>query len=295
MSDNCANKIIVIRGGGDIATGVVQKFHRAGFNVLILETQTPTAIRRSVALCEAVYDRVKTVEDMKCSIIANPNEAGKYWQERIIPLLIDPNGSSIKTIKPAAVIDAIIAKRNTGTKMNMAKITIALGPGFTAGKDVHAVIETKRGHNLGRLILQGQAEPDTGIPGEIMGESTNRVIYTPEAGTIKHIKSIGSNVKQGEVLFTIENNKSNSKNSTLEVKAPLTGLLRGLIREGITVGKRVKAADIDPRPGIDYLTISDKARCIGGAALEVYFSLANTGNDCKQQENCNNEVSCINE
>lgn len=260
-----SKKTIIVRGGGDLATGVVQKFHRAGFNVLILETSKPTAIRRSVALCEAVYDGVVQVEDIVCRKISGLDEIEACWQEGEVPLLVDPTGNSIKEIKPSAVIDAIIAKRNLGTTKCMADITIALGPGFNAGEDVHAVIETKRGHDLGRLILQGYAKPNTGIPGKIAGETKKRVIHAPTHGIIKHSKQIGDIVSHGETIFTISNTK---------VHAPIDGLLRGLIREGIEVKKGMKAADIDPRTDIDWLTISDKARCLGGAALEAYFYLA---------------------
>jgi len=258
------DKIIIVRGGGDLATGVVQKFHRAGFNVLILETPVPTAIRRSVALCEAVYGGTAQVEDISCRKVDGLDKLPKCWQEDTVPLIIDPEGKSIKELKPAGVIDAIIAKRNLGTSRHMANVTIALGPGFNAGEDVHAVIETMRGHDLGRLILQGYATPDTGIPGEIAGESIRRVIHAPKTGIIKHKKNIGDIVKQGDTLFFIED---------LEICAPISGLLRGLIRESITVKKGMKVADIDTRTDIDWRTISDKARCLGGAALEAYYYL----------------------
>jgi len=178
--------------------------------------------------------------------------------------MIDPDGKTIGIIKPAAVIDAILAKRNLGMSKSMADVTIALGPGFNAGEEVHAVIETKRGHDLGRLILQGYAKPDTGIPGEIGGESTRRVIHAPSSGIVSHKKQIGCIVEQGDVLFIVDNT---------EVRAPFNGLLRGLIREGAQVHKGMKVADIDPRTDVDWRTISDKARCLGGAVLEAYFYL----------------------
>jgi xanthine dehydrogenase accessory factor len=253
---------IVVRGGGDLATGVVQKFFRAGFPVVILETPAPAAIRRSVALCEAVYDGFKQVEDITCRKAAGPDELESCWQDGNVPLLIDPLGETIRTIRPAAVIDAIIAKRNLGTNRSMADITIALGPGFCAGEDVDIVIETMRGHDLGRLITRGYAKPNTGIPGDINGKSAQRVLYAPVSGTIIHNKQIGDVVEQGETLFTV---------GPEAVRAPFTGLLRGLIREGANVPKGMKAADIDPRTDVDWCTISDKARCLGGAALEAYF------------------------
>ena len=178
----------------------------------------------------------------------------------------------LKDIKPTAVIDAIIAKRNLGTTRCMANVTIALGPGFYAGRDVHAVIDTMRGHDLGRLILKGHAKPDTGLPGEIAGESTRRVIYAPASGRVRHDKQLGSIVKRGESVCTIDN---------VQVCASIDGLLRGLIREGVSVNKGIKVADIDSRIDVDWRTISDKARCLGGAALGAYFFLLNENGEEK--------------
>ena len=253
---------IVVRGGGDLATGVVQKFFHAGFPVVVLETSAPTAIRRSVALCEAVYDGFARVEDMSCRRVSGLDELENCWQQGLIPLLIDPLGETIGQIQASAVIDAILAKRNLGTHRDMAPITIALGPGFCAGEDVDVVIETMRGHDLGRLIFKGCAMPNTGIPGEIGGKSGQRVIHAPASGTVIHKKHIGDVVEGGEVIMTV---------GGTEIRAPFTGLLRGLIREGAEVPKGMKIADIDPRTDVDWRTISDKARCLGGAALEAYF------------------------
>ena len=265
-------KTIVVRGGGDLATGVVQKFYRAGFKVVVLEAKVPTAIRRSVSLSEAVYDWVAKVEDMVCRKVSEINEFEDCWQKGEIPLLVDPCGKSIEVVKPSAVVDAIMAKKNMGTFKYMADVTIALGPGFNAGKDVHAVIETLRGHDLGRLILQGCAKPDTGVPGEIAGESIHRVIRAPASGKIMYRKQIGSIVEQGDVLFSIVGiDEAGSTETSADVKAPMSGLLRGLIREGVQVYNGMKAADIDPRVDIDWKTISDKARCLGGATLEAFL------------------------
>ena len=265
------SSIIVVRGGGDIATGVIQKFFRAGFPVVILETAEPTAIRRNVALCEAAVDGFAQVEDMACRRVAGPDELEHCWQTGSIPLLIDPRGESIPAIHPAAVIDAILAKRNLGTNRAMANITIALGPGFCAGEDADIVIETMRGHDLGRLIFRGSAKPNTGIPGDIGGKSVQRVLYAPASGIIVHTKRIGDAVEFGETLFTV---------GGIAVNAPFTGLVCGLIREGANVPQGMKAADIDPRTDVDWRTISDKARCLGGAALEgfLYLQRQNEGN-----------------
>ena len=257
------NITIVVRGGGDIATGVVQKFHRAGFNVLILEIESPAAIRRGVALSEAVYDGTAKVEDMICRKIVVLNEAEECWKKREVPIIIDSEGSSISEIKPAAVIDAIMAKRNLGTNRSMASITIALGPGFNAGIDVDVVIETKRGFDLGRLIFNGYAKPDTGVPAEVEGESVRRVLFAPASGDVVHNKQIGDIVEQGDTIFTIGDTESD---------APFKGLLRGLIRENLVVSKGTKVADIDPRLDVDWRMISDKARCLGGTALEAYLT-----------------------
>jgi len=272
MLSTYEKKVILVRGGGDLATGVVQKFFRSGFRVVVLETKAPAAIRRSVSLSEALYDGVAEVEDLVCRKVSEIVEFEACWQKGEIPLLVDPFGKSIEIIKPSAVVDAIMAKKNMGTFINMADITIALGPGFCAGKDVHAVIETLRGHDLGRLILQGYAKPDTGIPGEVAGESIRRVISAPVSGKVVHKKQIGSIVEQGNVLLSIiDISEEGIAQTSVDVKAPMSGLLRGLIREGAKVYNGMKIADIDPRIDINYKTISDKARCIGGAALEAYF------------------------
>ena len=258
--------IIVIRGGGDLATGVFQKFHRGGLKVVILEAEKPTAIRRAVSLCEAVYDGHATVEDLSCLLITSVSDIENCHKQGKIPLMIDPSGESILRLKPAAVIDAIMAKRGTGTHKGMAPVTIALGPGFCAGEDVHAVIETKRGHDLGRLVLCGRALPDTGIPGDIKGKSAGRVMRALAAGEVRHFRKIGDILEAGQAVCEI---------SGTVVTAPFNGLLRGLIREGLHVPEGMKIADIDPRVDVDWRTISDKARCIGGAALEAFFYLSN--------------------
>lgn len=256
--------LIIIRGGGDIATGVIQKFARAGFNVLVLETTQPTAIRRTVALCEAVYSGTMQVEDITCRLINSTGEMQECFDKGEVPLLIDESGESIKQLKPACVIDAILAKRNLGTTMSIAPVTIALGPGFTAGRDVHAVVETMRGHSLGRLYFEGGAIPNTGAPGEIGGKSEERVIHAPNGGTVHSENKIGDIIEKGKPVLFVGNTPC---------PAPFSGLLRGLIKNGLTVPKGMKIADIDPRTDVDFNTISDKARNVGGAALEAFLYL----------------------
>ncbi|NIZ41322.1 selenium-dependent molybdenum cofactor biosynthesis protein YqeB (plasmid) [Entomospira entomophila] len=258
------HELIVIRGGGDLATGVAQKLYRSGFPIVILEVEKPTAIRRTVALSEAIYDSNVSVEDMTCRHIHHIKDIASCHKDGIIPMMIDPMCHSIDQLAPSAVIDVILAKRNLGMHRAMAPITIALGPGFQAGVDVDAVIETMRGHDLGRLILQGRAQANTGIPGEIGGKSSQRVIHAPVAGQIVHHSCIGDIVDEGTLLFSLDNHP---------VRAPFRGLLRGLIRENSLVHQGMKVADIDPRCDVNWKTISDKARCLGGSVLEAYLYL----------------------
>ena len=258
--------MIIVRGGGDIASGAIEKLHRCGFNVLILEIEKPSAIRRAVCYGEAVYEGEMLVENIKSKRITYLSEMENLFVERIIPVLIDPDGKSINELKPMAVIDGILAKKNMGTNKNMAPVTIALGPGFSAGKNVDIVIETARGHDLGRLILDGVAAENTGIPGNIGGYTKERVIYSHYDGIIKNIKKIGDIVSAGEVIARV---------SEHEVYATIDGVLRGIIRDGFEVTKNFKVADIDPRMNEqkNCFTISDKARSIGGAVLTGVFIL----------------------
>lgn len=263
--------IAVVRGGGDIASGTIQKLYNSGFKILVLEVEKPTAIRRRVCFGEAVYEGEITIEGATARLISSLNEAVEAWRNNIIPVLIDPKGNCIEKIKPEIVVDGILAKRNLGTHIDMAEITIALGPGFEAGIDVHAVIETMRGHNLGKIIYQGRAMEDTGVPGEIKGFSKERVIYSPANGVIKNMRNIGDIVKSGELLAYVDD---------FEVRATIDGVLRGIIREGSKLTEGLKLADIDPRldEQQNCFTISDKARSIGGGVLEAILHLRNISN-----------------
>lgn len=259
---------VIVRGGGDIASGTIQKLHRSGFKVLVLEVEKPTSIRRNVAFSEAVYNGTTVVEDIKAVLVKEKSEIIRAWEDGIIPVVIDKEGKLINTIKPYIVVDAILAKRNLGTKRDMAPITIALGPGFNAGKDVDVVIETMRGHNLGRLIFEGSALENTGVPGEIGGYAEERVIYSPCDGKIKNVKTIGDIVEAGQIIAIIENE---------EVRSGITGIIRGVIRDESIVFKGLKIADVDPRRTElkNFNTISDKARNIGGGVLEAILLLMN--------------------
>lgn len=258
--------VIVIRGGGDIASGVIQKFHRSGFKVIVLEIEKPSFIRRKICYGEAVYEGEMFLEGSRAILAQNIFEAEEIIKNNHIAILIDQTGNKIKKLKPLAVVDAILAKKNLGTNIKMAPITIGLGPGFEAGKDVNIAIETMRGHDLGRLIFKGKTLDNTGVPGVIDGYGKKRVVYSETSGVIRNIKDIGDMVKKDQVLGYI---------GETEIKSPLTGIIRGLIRDGYTVPKGFKIGDVDPRleERKNCFTISDKARNIGGSALEAFFYL----------------------
>lgn len=258
--------LIIVRGGGDLATGTIYKLRRCGFAVLVLESAAPSSIRRNVAFSEAVYQGQQTVEGMTCVLAGTVEEAEAILREGKLAVLVDPTGASIKKLKPLAVVDAILAKKNLGTTRDMAPITVALGPGFTAGEDVDAVIETKRGHDLGKVIWEGQAAANTGVPGVIGGYGKERVIHSPAAGILRNVRRITDTVKQGEVIATVKTGEG-----SVPVTATINGLLRGLIRDGYAVTRGFKIADIDPRieEYDNCFTISDKARCIAGGVVEA--------------------------
>ena len=264
--------LIIVRGAGDISTGTIHRLFRAGFPVLALEVDRPSAIRRRVAFSEAVYDGAATVEGVTAARIDGVEAIGETLGRGHVPLLVDPAGESIRRLRPAAVVDAILAKRNLGTRMDMAPLTVALGPGFIAGRDVHYVIETMRGHDLGRIIASGSAMPNTGVPGLIGGCGIERVIHAPAAGVFHMERDIGSVVGAGEVVGVIT-----TPEGVIPVPAKIAGLLRGILRDGYPVVKGFKLADVDPR--LDQLkncaTISDKARCIAGSVLELVSAQAN--------------------
>ncbi len=272
-------QLIIVRGGGDIATGTIYKLNRCGFPVLVLEAEQPSAIRRRVAFSEAVYDGKAQVEDMLCFCVSSLKEAWDVMGEGHVALLKDPECRILREAKPWALVDGILAKRNLGTHRGMAPKTIALGPGFTAGEDVDLVIETMRGHNLGRVIAEGTALPNTGVPGKIGGYDRERVVYAPGAGSVHMICEIGERVEKGQVIAeivaeaeaeSVSGRNAGSASGRLPVKATISGLVRGMIREGYPVTEGFKMADIDPRleEYENCFTISDKARCIAGGVLE---------------------------
>lgn len=270
------DKIVIVRGGGDVATGCIQKLHRSGFGVLVLESDNPLCIRRTVSVAEAMVSGSTKVEDLTVKRVGDISEALATINKGIIPVIEDVEGNSIELIKPIAVIDATIAKKNIGTNRNMAPITIALGPGYYANRDVDYVIETNRGHNLGRIIFEGFAAENTHKPGLIGGYDNERVYYSPMKSTIKVVKDITESVKKGDVIAYAND---------VEIKADINGVVRGMIRNGAVVGKHTKIADIDPRDDAEKycFTISDKARNIGGAVLEALMIGLNRMNSSDYQ------------
>jgi len=244
-----------------MATGVVHRLARSGFRVCITEILEPLAVRREVAFCEAVFAGQKEVEGLRARRVVGKREVLQAWEEGKVPLVIDPECSIREALTPDVVVDAIMAKRNTGTRLEDAPLVIGLGPGFRAGTDVHVVIETNRGHRLGRVIEEGEAEPNTDLPGEISGYTWERVLRAPASGRFKGRKPIGDRVERGEVVAEVEGAPVDSK---------IAGVLRGILRDGLWVKEQMKVGDVDPRGIREHcFTISEKARAIGGGVLEA--------------------------
>lgn len=254
--------VIVFKGGGEIASAVAWRLFQAHLHrIVMLEVPRPLAVRRRVSFCEALVDGEKTVEGVRAVKVNGSNAVGDAWATGRIAVCVDPDWTLISGMNPDVVVDAIIAKRNLGTHKGEAPLVIGLGPGFTAGEDVHVVIETNRGHNLGRVILSGQAEPNTGVPGAIGGESAKRVLRAPCDGLFRAQRRIGDRVKTGDTVGMVDD---------MQVKAAIDGMVRGLIADDFQVSRGLKLGDVDPRGRADYCdTLSDKGRAVGGAVLEA--------------------------
>ena len=256
--------VVAVRGGGDIGTGVAHRLFRCGFKVIVLEAPQPTVIRRKVSFAQAVYSGRIEVEGTAAVLIPDPEKTKELWQDKCVPVLVDPDLSSLKTIQPQVLVEATLSKKNTCMSLNLAPLTIALGPGFTAGKDVDIVIETMRGHNLGRIIEKGAAAANTGIPEPVLGYTEKRVLRAPCDGVVKKGLIIGTAVSKGDSVCLV-NNKP--------VTSAVSGVLRGCIMNNLQVKKGAKIGDVDPRGITEYcFTISDKARAIGGSVLEAILS-----------------------
>lgn len=257
--------LILIKGAGDLATGAAHRLATCGFAVAMLEIPQPTVIRRTVAFAEAVYKGKFTVEGITAILAKSPAEIKNLSQEGKIAVLVDPGWMALKVLRPAVVLDAILAKKNLGTSLGDAPIVIGMGPGFTAGTDVHAVVETKRGHDLGKVIYSGSAIPNTGIPGNIGGYSSERLLKSPAGGIFLGKRKIGDMVEVGDIIATVGNT---------HVRAAISGVIRGLLHDGLQIPKNFKIGDIDPRgESANCFTISDKARSVAGGVLEavLYF------------------------
>lgn len=266
---------VVIRGAGDIATGVALRLYHAGFQVIMLEVEKPTVIRRSVAFAQAVFDGEMQVEGVTARRTTSVEEAISVAESGNIPVLIDPLCESLRKLKPGGVVDAILAKENLGTRLDLAPVVIALGPGFCAGEDCHAVVETNRGHWLGQVIYHGRAQENTGIPGNIQGHTTLRVIRAPVAGIMNARVQLGDIVNEGDVIAKI---------GETDILAPLSGMVRGLLNDGLVVNSGFKIGDIDPRgASADYTSVSDKARAIGGGVLEAVMTLMHKSVKAKKE------------
>jgi xanthine dehydrogenase accessory factor len=282
--------LALIRGGGDLGTGVALRLHRAGWRVLVTELLQPLVIRRAVAFASAVYDGSIEVEGVIGERILEASAADRVWQADRIPVLVDPDRAAAAQLHPIALIDAIMAKVNTGTQLGDAPVVVALGPGFTAGVDCHAAVETQRGHNLGRVYYQGSAAPNTGTPGTVDGQGALRAVRTPVAGVFYAQRKIGERVKVGEVLgrvITVDVSLTDSaawrlastdRDATqplgIVIKSKIDGVLRGILHDGLKVPADTKIADVDPRGATEYcFTVSDKAWAVGGAVLEAVLYL----------------------
>lgn len=257
--------LVCIRGGGDLASGVAYRLVHAGFPVVMLELPEPLVIRRTIAFAEAVYAGEVTIEDLTGRRVGDPDAARVEAHAGRVPVLVDPVGASIGPLAPAVVVDARILKANPGDLApNMAPLVVALGPGYTAGIDCHAVIETIRGHRLGRVLWSGTAEPNTGIPGQVGGRTADRVLRAPATGALRGRVSIGDQVTAGQTVATV---------GGAPVLSPFDGVLRGLLHDGLVVAAGLKIGDVDPRGARENcFTISDKALAVSGGVLEAILS-----------------------
>lgn len=256
---------VIIKGAGDLASGVAHRLWQSGFAVILLELSQPLVVRRSVAFAGAVYAGEMNLEGVRAKLCRDSSEVEPLLAAGVMPVLVDPAGEAISKFKPAVLIDAILAKKNTGTTRADAPLVIGLGPGFVAGEDVHAVVETKRGHDLGRVFYSGSAAVNTGVPGEVAGFAAERVLRAPVEGKFVPLKQIGELVHKGETVATVNG---------VPVLARLDGLVRGMLFPELPVTKGMKVGDVDPRGAeIDFRTISDKARAVGGGVLEAILHL----------------------
>ncbi len=292
------NTLVLIKGGGDLGTGVAWRLHRAGFPTVITEVAQPLAVRRTVAFASAVYEGEIAVEGVTAWKAEDADEARELIADGIIPVLVDPECRAREQLHPAVLVDAVMAKRNTGTQISDAPFVIALGPGFTPKVDCQCVVETQRGHNLGRVLWDSPAEPNTSIPGEVGGKSAERVLRAKSDGRIVGVKRIGEIVRAGEIVARVEGHPLSDEGRMRDagivaqvdrpsanpvgfaspvngssIVAPFDGILRGLVHDGVFVSAGTKIGDVDPRARREHcFTISDKALAVSGGALEAILA-----------------------
>ena len=271
MATNLSELKVLIRGAGEVASGIAHRLHRCHFKVCLTEIEKPLAVSRGTAFSEAVWDGTKTIEEVTAVLVPNSAEdIYRVWRGGNIAIVIDARASVKEMIRPDVIIDAVMAKRNIGTKLTDAPLVIGAGSGFYAGKDVHVVIETKHSNNLGRVILEGEAERDTGTPVAIGGLTKERVIWASRPGAFTTEKEIAEPVQSGQVIGWVEN---------VSIEAPVGGMLRGLLRSGASVLQGDKLVEVDPEnDGAVCYVIRDKMRAIAGGVLEAIMMKYNTDN-----------------
>lgn len=263
---NISTTLIVIRGAGDLASGMALRLYGAGLRrLLFLETAQPMAVRRTVSFCEAVYQGHCEVEGVRAELIHSPAEAEAVWSRQALPVLVDPEAACVPLLCPEVLIEATLAKRNVGVRLGDAPLVIGLGPGFSVGVNVHRIVETNRGINLGRLLREGSAAPNNGVPGTVMGYTTERVLRAPQAGLFTTSHDIGDPIQAGASVGEVDGNP---------VLSQISGTVRGLLRSHVPVSKALKVGDIEPRPNIDLYRVSDKSLAMGGAVLEAILEHA---------------------
>ena len=264
-SERAGRMKILIKGAGDLASGIACRLHRCGFLVVMTEIPVPTTVRRTVAFSRAVYEKKTEVEDITGVLCRSMEEIEEALSKDQVAVVVDEECCIREKWNPDAVVDAIIAKKNLGTRITDADIVVGVGPGFTAGRDCHCVVETKRGHDLGRCIWNGSAIPNTGVPGIIGGYDKERIIRAVDNGVFHPAVTIGTVVELNDVVGYVND---------APVLAQVGGVVRGLLQDGVTVFCGMKSGDIDPRGVTGHCyTISDKASAIGGGVLEAVLSL----------------------
>lgn len=257
--------LIVIKGAGDLASGIAVRLMHCGFSIVMTDLAKPTSIRRTVCFSEAIKNGSYRVEDVSARFAESIEAVPEILAQGEIAVLVDPDAECVPALRPDAVVDAILAKRNLGTRIDDAPIVVGVGPGFTAGEDCHAVVETQRGHNLGRVILHGPAAPNSGIPGNISGFTVERILRAPKDGVFHEVHHIGDTVEQGETVALVDD---------APVIAAIRGTVRGLLPTGTVVHKGMKSGDVDPRCVMENCySVSDKARAVGGGVLEAILML----------------------